>query len=466
MKKVAEFRLTPRAKQVIMSFLEQRPDSCKYLQTDGKVLNGRWMGGKRIAYWKDDKIISGMPSGKSAQTIIHAIEKLAPKSKIASSQKEVKMNKYQQILADFLGDEQDIAEQEMALDTVPEENNPEENNDVVDLDGAIINLFTGNASPEKQQVIELAQQLDLDTETVEAAIYNMLSSFINKTEDVEEAEEVGGCPDCIEASKYAKTLIEFLKEEKEMKKADKKWTLSEVKNALEDSGGHFFSRKTLKFFGQSMRDFGVANVAGRVFIYSKRPNKSGTITFHEFLPSESRTRPLGKGFKHIDDVKDYLRGLKKGGGKEEQGCSESDGCGDSKYAKVLDSFLKEAKVQLFEILLYNIEWEISEQEAKELDLPLPNKVFIKVKADSKDEAISKAVEEASDQYSYLISDTKSKVMSVGKPKTNLKEELRNRKESKYAKVLDEFLGKEKTAEEKEELYCPYCGSKDVRRYGK
>lgn len=49
------------------------------------------------------------------------------------------------------------------------------------------------------------------------------------------------------------------------------WTLAEIRYVNEHQGnGLFFSRKTMKFFGDKMSNFGVRHVGGRIIIYRKR----------------------------------------------------------------------------------------------------------------------------------------------------------------------------------------------------
>ena len=51
---------------------------------------------------------------------------------------------------------------------------------------------------------------------------------------------------------------------------DKRWTLAEIKRANERGGGHFFDRKTMKFFNDKMSNFGVRHVGGKVIVYRKK----------------------------------------------------------------------------------------------------------------------------------------------------------------------------------------------------
>jgi len=57
-----------------------------------------------------------------------------------------------------------------------------------------------------------------------------------------------------------------------------KYTLSEVKELNKSKGGHFFDFKTLKFFGESMRNFSISQYDGKVFVIRKG-GKAGSATF-------------------------------------------------------------------------------------------------------------------------------------------------------------------------------------------
>jgi hypothetical protein len=51
----------------------------------------------------------------------------------------------------------------------------------------------------------------------------------------------------------------------------KKWTLTDVKYANQDAGQFFFSRQTMRFFGDTMRSFAVRNIGGAVYVDRIRP---------------------------------------------------------------------------------------------------------------------------------------------------------------------------------------------------
>lgn len=46
--------------------------------------------------------------------------------------------------------------------------------------------------------------------------------------------------------------------------------------------GHFFDRKTMSFFGDSMKNYGVYDAGSHWALYRKRPVKHGINTTHYF----------------------------------------------------------------------------------------------------------------------------------------------------------------------------------------
>ena len=52
-------------------------------------------------------------------------------------------------------------------------------------------------------------------------------------------------------------------------------TIYEIKRATETSAPFFFARKTLEFFGQTMKSFSVWQEKGRVFIAAKIFDRDG-----------------------------------------------------------------------------------------------------------------------------------------------------------------------------------------------
>jgi hypothetical protein len=57
-----------------------------------------------------------------------------------------------------------------------------------------------------------------------------------------------------------------------------KYTLGQVKELNKSNGGHFFDFKTLKFFGENMRNFSISHENGKVYV-NRRGGKAGSATF-------------------------------------------------------------------------------------------------------------------------------------------------------------------------------------------
>jgi hypothetical protein len=55
------------------------------------------------------------------------------------------------------------------------------------------------------------------------------------------------------------------------KATPRRWTLAAIKAKNADGGGFFFTRQTMKFFGDTMRSFGVHHVGDKVYIVRLRP---------------------------------------------------------------------------------------------------------------------------------------------------------------------------------------------------
>ena len=70
--------------KVISAFLDHRSADSKKLSTDGRRLDGNWMGGYNIARWgSDDKIHFEDLGSRAAQTYQRAIVRAVPKNWIA-----------------------------------------------------------------------------------------------------------------------------------------------------------------------------------------------------------------------------------------------------------------------------------------------------------------------------------------------------------------------------------------------
>jgi len=80
-----ELKITRDSKEVIRAFTEKKSAEGKKLSTDGKVLDGLWMGGKKIAEWDKGKIFFNDLGSKAAQIVQNAIRREAPKNDIAES---------------------------------------------------------------------------------------------------------------------------------------------------------------------------------------------------------------------------------------------------------------------------------------------------------------------------------------------------------------------------------------------
>jgi hypothetical protein len=50
----------------------------------------------------------------------------------------------------------------------------------------------------------------------------------------------------------------------------KRWTLAEIRKANTEAGFYFFSRATMKAFGDTMKSFKVVHLRGKVFIERRR----------------------------------------------------------------------------------------------------------------------------------------------------------------------------------------------------
>ena len=96
---VEALRLGKIDKQVINAFTDKKPMLGYKLDTDGKTLDGSWMGGRGIAVWKGDKIHFADLGSKSAQTVQNAVKKMAPRNDIAESINEEEDGGYE--VADY-----------------------------------------------------------------------------------------------------------------------------------------------------------------------------------------------------------------------------------------------------------------------------------------------------------------------------------------------------------------------------
>lgn len=70
------------------------------------------------------------------------------------------------------------------------------------------------------------------------------------------------------------------------KKGEKRFTISDIKFYTENNAPHFFDRKSLKFFGQTMGSFKVIHKDERVFIVAPINGSMANPTLREFVYNE------------------------------------------------------------------------------------------------------------------------------------------------------------------------------------
>lgn len=71
--------LGKRDKRVITAFTDRRKADGYKLSTDGRRLDGAWMGGSNIASWENGKIVFHDLGSRAAQTIQRAVRKVTPR---------------------------------------------------------------------------------------------------------------------------------------------------------------------------------------------------------------------------------------------------------------------------------------------------------------------------------------------------------------------------------------------------
>jgi hypothetical protein len=74
------YKSVPAGRKVVLAFLDKHPASSSKLSTDGRKLDGLWMGGSGIAEWSGGKIVFNDLGSRSAQTVQRQIRRLAPAS--------------------------------------------------------------------------------------------------------------------------------------------------------------------------------------------------------------------------------------------------------------------------------------------------------------------------------------------------------------------------------------------------
>lgn len=98
----AAFSLGPADKKVLDAFIDKRALDSKKLSTDGKRLDGLWMGGGNVAEWSGNKIQFNDTGGKSGDTIHRAIKKMAPRNAIASQRTARRRTELSDVLDDLV----------------------------------------------------------------------------------------------------------------------------------------------------------------------------------------------------------------------------------------------------------------------------------------------------------------------------------------------------------------------------
>lgn len=83
----ADLKLSPADKKVLDAFTSQKPAEGKKFSSDGKRLDGLWMGGRGIAEWKSGKLHIRPPTSRSDQTVARMLKKMTPKNLLAGSVK-------------------------------------------------------------------------------------------------------------------------------------------------------------------------------------------------------------------------------------------------------------------------------------------------------------------------------------------------------------------------------------------
>lgn len=84
-------------------------------------------------------------------------------------------------------------------------------------------------------------------------------------------------------------------------------TIYEIKYAIQVKSPYFFTRDSMRFFNQTMRDFHVRkSPSGKIFIYAASywDNRLMGYTFREFIDNDL-VNPHGN-FKSISDINSYI----------------------------------------------------------------------------------------------------------------------------------------------------------------
>lgn len=83
-----ELRLSKGDKKVIAAFIDQKSGTSKKLHSDGRRLDGLWMGGRGIATWEGGKIALEDPPGRAVQKVQKMLRQMAPKNMLAVGMRE------------------------------------------------------------------------------------------------------------------------------------------------------------------------------------------------------------------------------------------------------------------------------------------------------------------------------------------------------------------------------------------
>jgi len=79
----------------------------------------------------------------------------------------------------------------------------------------------------------------------------------------------------------------------------KRYTIYDIKRIhKEKTGGYYFDRDTMRDWNQTLKDFTVRNIKGRVFAYCVG---DGHASFVEFFPKTGKLKPVDRNYKAGDD---------------------------------------------------------------------------------------------------------------------------------------------------------------------
>ena len=110
-----DLKLGKKDKAVIDAFTSKKPMEGKKLDTDGKKLDGVWMGGNGIASWKDGKIHFSYAGGRAAQTVQRAVKRNAAPNDIAESIDEERWNSVSKVYGELNDSEMDLLDQALLI---------------------------------------------------------------------------------------------------------------------------------------------------------------------------------------------------------------------------------------------------------------------------------------------------------------------------------------------------------------